>query len=167
MFKTINNQSHLIRFILLQAEVSFRMNPSLFYNPIQSQLGFIETQFSMRINPNNSDLGFIWIENLVSINPSSDLFVFIKIKNLVRIHSDLFLGLMRNESHWVGLIFDKLKIRESKWNALSRCVWSWIFIIIKLVFFPKQFTYLIFFRNLEIWISLIVILNWNLKWSNF
>ena len=59
--KTLENQSDLIRLIP-------RINPnesepirSQFFNPNESELGFIETELLFRINPNESEVGMIRI----------------------------------------------------------------------------------------------------------
>ena len=54
-----------IRLNLINSETSMRMNPNQYETPFnsdQSELGFIQIEFSIRINPNNSDIGFIRID---------------------------------------------------------------------------------------------------------
>ena len=38
------------------SKASIRMNPNQVFNPNKSELGLVQTEFSIRINPNHSDL---------------------------------------------------------------------------------------------------------------
>ena len=113
-WKMVKNRSDLIRFNPRRQSKWIRTNPKSSIQSDQSELGFIQTEFSIRFNPNHSDLEFIRIASdwklgfgLVLIH--SDWWT-----GLNRIRSDrfftifhqtrykTFFGLVRNDSHWLG-----------------------------------------------------------------
>ena len=75
-WKMVKNRSDLIRFNPKQLSEWIRSNYPNESEPIrnqvlnlnQSELGMIQTEFSIKINPNHPDLGFIQIDS-IRINP--------------------------------------------------------------------------------------------------
>ena len=130
-FRTIWNHFEPIRktfciwFDEKSCEKSIRLNPihSVLIrgiNPKESELGLIQTKFSIRMNPRLEWLRLIRIENSIWCNPKLDVFglkiwfVFIRswfnrIENLDRIDSnwkfglDLFELILRIKTKWIGL----------------------------------------------------------------
>ena len=85
---------HFVSCLMKNGQKSIWLNPRhkskwIRTNLNQSELGLIQTKFSIRINLNDSEAGMILIENSVWINPSSDWF------RLVGIHLNWCLGLIR------------------------------------------------------------------------
>ena len=99
----------------------------------QSELGLIQTEFSIKINPDHSDLEFILIENSVWIIPSWDWSGLIWIEKLV---SDCCLGLIRIRSDRFFTVFHQTSYKTflwigPEWFALARIqISEWIGIVL-------------------------------------
>ena len=105
----------------INSETSIWMNPNeseaiwnQYLNPDQSDLGFIQTEFSIRINPNESKVGMIRIDLDWNFGFGLDRIHSDWCLGINRIKADWFLtvihqtryktffGLVRNDSHWLG-----------------------------------------------------------------
>ena len=108
----VKNRSDLIRFNPRRQSEWIRTNPN------QSELGLIQTQFSIRINPNHSDLGFIRIDSDWKLGLDQSELRLIRIENLVldwfgslnelqnvfRIGSEWFTLARIEISEWIGIV---------------------------------------------------------------
>ena len=91
--RLIKNSKKSIRFNPIQSKASIRMNPNQVFNSSQSELGLIQTEFSIRIILNESEGGMIRID-------ASDLIRFI-FNRFSSKEIQPFFGLVRNDSHWL------------------------------------------------------------------
>ena len=106
-WKKIKNRSDQIRFNPRQQSGWIQ---NQIFHPNRSELGLIQTEFSIRINTDHSALGFIRINSdwKFARNDSDWKLVF----GLVRIHSDCYLGLNRIRSNRFFTIFHQTRYKK-------------------------------------------------------
>ena len=125
-------------------------------NPNQSELGLIQTEFSIRINLNESKLGLIRIKNLTRIG--SDSF-----KLMPQIKLDWFLtvfyqtryktcfGLLRNKSDGFGMNFNPIQSESLFFQDFINFVFFWNLKDTLFQNYSNQFSW-IWYKILKFWV---------------
>ena len=103
--------------LMKHGQKSIWLNPNQVFNLNYSELGLIQTEFSIRINPNECEVGIIRMDSDLKFGLDQSELGIIQIENLVRI----WFGFIRIESDWFLTVYHKIRYKSFFGLVRNKC----------------------------------------------